>query len=322
MAENVNSNMERQVEILRAKRETLKLGAGKEKIDQHHHLGRFTARERLERLVDPGSFVEQYIFAETISSDFGMEKKRVPGDGVIVGHAEIAGQTVFVAANDGLVMGGSGASSHIRKLAKTIDLAAKMGRPYIQLTESSGGRIQEGLNVFSYAGSVFHSHTQASGVIPQICAIMGRCAGFGVYGPALMDFIFIVEDAGEMFITGPEVLREITGEKITLEKLGGAEVCMRINGVADFRVSNENECFEQIKRLLGFLPANCRELPPKIASTDDPERITAEVEDIVPAEPNRSYNMLKVITALVDNGEFMEVKMEWGPQHNCGVWSF
>jgi len=306
-----NPTMKDYIEVLRQKRRRLRELVPAEKIDQVHRQGRLTARERVEALVDKGTFVEQYAFAEATSNDFGMEAKKVPGDGAIVGHGELEGRVVYLGANDSLIMGGSGASSHIRKLAKTIDLAARTGRPYIQLTDCSGGRIQEGLNIFSYAGSVFHSHTQASGVVPQIAAILGRCAGFGVYGPALMDFIFVVEGSGEMFITGPNVLKEVTGEEITFDALGGAKVCTGVNGVADFRVADEEECFREIRRLLSFLPSSNRELPPLVRSGDDPDRLAPELEEVVPANPNRPFDMLKVIRLIVDDGEFMEVKKDW-----------
>ena len=298
-------------EELKEKKFLIKHQSNEDDIEKRHSKGMMTARERIANLVDTDSFVEQYAFAETISTEFDIKKKSALGDGCIVGHAEIDEKSVFIGVNDGMVMGGSGASTHIRKLVKTIDLAVKKGKPYLQLTESSGGRIHEGLNVFSYAGSVFYSHTMASGKIPQICAIMGRCAGFGVYGPALMDFIFIVDEIGEMFITGPKVIKAVTGEEISFKGLGGAEICSKISGVADFRVKNEKECFVQIKRLLSFFPSNNLEMPPIKKGIDDPDRMTPELENIVPAIINQSYNMLMLIKVIVDDSDFMEVKAEW-----------
>jgi len=285
--------------------------AGEEKIAEVHRKGLMTARERVEALLDPGSFCEQYIFAETISREFGMDKRRYPGDGAIVGFGEIDGRRVCITANDSLIMGGSGASSHIRKLAQTIDQAVRIGCPFIQLNDSSGGRIQEGSDKASYAGSVFYSHVQASGIVPQITAIVGRCAGFAVYGAALTDFVFIVDGLGEMFITGPAIIRETTGEEISFADLGGARVCTQVNGAADFLVANERECFEQIRRLLSFFPSNYRETPPDRHSGDPTDRSVAELEDMVPSNPQRAYDIRRVIKKILDDGDFMEVKADF-----------
>jgi acetyl-CoA carboxylase carboxyltransferase component len=299
------------IQKLRERRTQAYVAAGEEKINQHRRKGLLTARERIESLLDPGTFSEQYLFAETISRDFGLDRKRYPGDGAVVGHGEIDKRRVFVTANDSLIMGGSGASAHIRKLAQTIDQAVKMGCPFIQLNDSSGGRVQEGTDKTSYAGSVFYSHTQASGVVPQITAIMGRCAGYAVYGAALTDFVFIVDGVGEMFITGPAVIREITGEEITFAELGGARVCTQVNGAADFLVANEPECFKQIRRLLSFFPSNYRDLPPEQPAEDPFDRSASELEDIVPSNPLRAYDMRKVIRKILDDEDFMEVKADF-----------
>ena len=214
-------------------------------------------------------------------------------------------------ANDSLVMGGSGASTHIRKLSQTIDQAVSTGSPFIQLNDSSGGRIQEGTDKTSYAGSVFYSHTQASGIVPQITAIMGRCAGYAVYGAAMTDFVFIVEGLGEMFITGPAVIREITGEEISFADLGGARVCSQLNGAADFLVASEQECFQQIRRLLGFFPSNYRESPPDRPTQDPADRTVPELEDMVPSNPQRAYDIRRVIKKFVDDEDFMEAKADF-----------
>jgi acetyl-CoA carboxylase carboxyltransferase component len=303
--------MEEAIQKLRERRSQAKGAAGEQKISDLHQKGLLTARERIEALLDPGTFCEQYPFAETIGRDFGLDRKRYPGDGAIVGWGGIDGQRVYVTANDGLIMGGSGSSTHIRKLALTIDQAVKNGSPLIQLNDSSGGRIQEGADKTSYALSVFYSNVQASGVVPQITAIMGRCAGYAVYGAALTDFVFIVEGLGEMFITGPAIIREITGEEITFDKLGGARVCTQINGAADFLVANEQECFQQVRRLLSYFPPNYRELPPDRPSGDPEDRLVPELEDLVPSNPQRAYDIRRVIDKIVDGRDFMEAKPDF-----------
>ena len=287
------------------------LAAGEEKIAELHRKGKLTARERIEALLDPGTFCEQYLFGETISREFGLDKKRVPGDGAIVGLGEIGGRTVCVMAHDSLIMGGSGASTHVRKWAQTIDQAVKIGCPYIQLSDSPGGRIQEGTNITSYVGSIFYSHTRASGIIPQITAILGRCAGGAVYRAALTDFVFIVDGLGEMFITGPAVLREITGEEVSFSDLGGARICTHVNGAADFLVANEQDCFAQIRRLLDFLPANYRQPPPELPTDDPQDRSVPDLEGIVPANPQRAYDIRRFIRKILDREDFMEVKPDF-----------
>ena len=306
-----DTGMQEAIQKLHERRDQAKSAAGKEKIEEFHKKGLLTARERIDALLDPGTFCEQYPFAETIARDFGLDRKRPPGDGAIVGWGNIDHQRVYVTANDSLVMGGSGSSSHIRKMSLTIDQAVKNGSPLIQLNDSSGGRIQEGADKTSYALSVFYSNTQASGVVPQITAILGRCAGYAVYGAALTDFVFIVEGLGEMFITGPAIIREITGEEITFDKLGGARVCTQVNGAADFLVPSEQECFRQIRRLLSYLPPNYRELPPDRANGDSEDRFVPELEDLVPSNPQRAYDMRRVIRQIVDAGDFMEAKADF-----------
>lgn len=303
-----NEDMQESIRELQRRRSLAHSAAGEEKIAEVHRKGLLTARESVEALLDPGTFCEQYLFGETISREFGLDKKRYPGDGAIVGAGEIAKRLVCVVANDSLIMGGTGASTHVRKWAQTIDQAAKIGCPYIQLSDSPGGRVQEGTNITSYAGSYFYSHTRASGVIPQITAIMGRCAGGAVYGAALCDFVFIVDGLGEMFITGPAVIREITGEEVSFSDLGGARVCTEISGTADFLVASEKECFDQIRRLLSFLPANNRETPPYVRSDDPIDRPVAELESIVPTNPLMAYDIRRVIKKILDNEDFMEVK--------------
>ncbi len=299
------------IQKLKDRRAQAKMAAGEQKINDLHQKGLLTARERIEALLDPGTFCEQYPFAETIGRDFGLDRKRYPGDAAVVGWGNIEGRRIYVTANDGLVMGGSGSSTHIRKLSLTIDQAVKNGSPVVQLNDSSGGRIQEGADKTSFAGSVFYSNTMASGVVPQITAILGRCAGYAVYGAALTDFVFIVEGQGEMFITGPAVIREITGEEISFQDLGGAKVCTQVNGAADFLVKSEQECFQQIRRLLSFFPAHYRELPPDRPNGDAEDRLVPELEDLVPSNPQRAYDIRRVIHKIVDGGDFLEAKADF-----------
>ena len=306
-----DADMQEAIQRLRERRAKAHLAGEEEKIAEVHRKGFLTARERVEALLDPGTFSEQYLFAETISCEFGLDKKRHPGDGAIAGIGDIGGRKVCVMANDSLIMGGSGASTHVRKWTQTIDQALKMGCPYIQLNDSPGGRVQEGTDKTSYAGSLFYSHTRASGIIPQVTAIMGRCAGGAVYGAALTDFVFIVDGLGEMFITGPAVIREITGEEVSFSDLGGARVCTQVNGVADFLAANEQECFEQIGRLLSFLPSNSRETPPEVPTGDAINRSVPELEDLVPSNPQKTYDIRRVIKKILDNEDFMEVKPDF-----------
>jgi methylmalonyl-CoA decarboxylase subunit alpha len=287
------------------------LGGGKERIDKQHQKGKYTARERIEKLLDPETFEEVGMLAETIAVEFGMDKNRSPGDGVVTGYGKINGKSVSIIASDATVMGGSGQSTHVKKLVESISGAGKYLIPLVQLMDSSGGRVQEGFGYISFAGSVFYSHTLASGVIPQITAILGRCAGGIVYGAALTDFIIIVDKIGEMYITGPRVIKEVSGEDISLEELGGASVHCQISGCADFRVQTEEECFELIKKLMSFLPSNYLERPPKMQVGSSIDRMGKTIGSVVPSDPKKAYDMKEVILRIVDNGDFLEVKREF-----------
>jgi acetyl-CoA carboxylase carboxyltransferase component len=299
------------IQTLRKIREKAIFGMGKELIDREHEKGKLTARERIERLLDPGSFEETGMLAETICTDFGLDQKRFLGDGVIAGYGKINGRSVCITANDATIMGGSGQSTHVKKIVETINNAGKFGIPLIQLNDSSGARVQEGLGQFAFSGSIFYSNTMVSGVIPQITAILGRCAGFAVYGAALTDFVIMVEQIGQMYITGPRVVKEVTGEDISLEELGGAKVHNKVSGCADFRVKTEEECFELIKKLLSYFPSNYLETPPVIDPLDDTNRMDDEIEKIVPSDPKKPYDMRDVILRIVDNRDFLEVKREF-----------
>ena len=235
-------------ELLRRK-EAVLLGGGSDAIDTQHKKGKLTARERIEKLVDEGSFVETDVFVESRSTDFGMDKKKMPGDGVVTGYATIGGRPVYLAAQDFTVIGGTLGEAHAKKIAKVMDMAVKMGTPFISINDSGGARIHEGINALSGYGDIFLRNTHASGVIPQISVIMGPCAGGACYSPAITDFIFMVEKTGQMYITGNQVVKAVTGEDVTLED-GGAEVHNAVSGVAHFKCVDEESCIKEIKRLL------------------------------------------------------------------------
>jgi methylmalonyl-CoA decarboxylase subunit alpha len=297
-------------------------GGGKDKQEEEHAKGKLLARERVELLLDPGTFEEVHPFAQTLCTDFGMENKRYLGDGMITGLGKIDGRKVCVAANDVTVLGGSGSSTHLRKWVKIVDFAAKMGIPLVQLNDSGGGRVQEGPRYMSFAGSVFNSHTQASGVVPQITAILGRNAGHGVYGAALTDFVFMVDDIGEMYITGPTILKAVTSEEITFRELGGAKVHTQVTGIADLRVPSEAECMKQIRQLISFLPQNWKEKPLQKECKDDVKRGDPLLNEIVPVDPSKTYDMRRIIRLIVDDGDFFEIKPEFAKNIITGFGRF
>jgi len=301
------------IEELKNLREKALLGGGKEKIEEQHKKGKLTARERIEILLDTGSFEEFDRFALHHCYDFGMEKKRILGDGVITGYGKIKGRPVFVFSQDFTVFGGSLSYQYAQKICKIMDLAMQNGIPIIGLNDSGGARIQEGVVSLAGYAEIFWRNVMASGVIPQISAIMGPCAGGAVYSPALTDFIFMVEKTSYMFITGPEVIKAVTGEIVTFEELGGAKVHAEKSGIAHFIAKDDYECLEKIRTLFEYLPLNNLEDPPYV-ETDDPEdRICEELDDIVPDDPNLPYDMKKVIESIVDRGTFFEVHEHYAP---------
>jgi propionyl-CoA carboxylase beta chain len=270
--------------------------------------GKLTARERIEKLLDPGTFVEEFMLAETQCTDFGMADKRLPSDGVVTGFGKVDGRPVYVFSQDRAILAGTVGSAHAEKIAYVIQTARKLGIPLIGLNDSAGARIQEGLSVTTAIGKIFFENSVASGCIPQISAIMGPCIGVGSYSPALTDFILMVQDTSQMFITGPAVIKEVLGETVTMEELGGAKIHSEVSGVADLIAKNDEECLALIRRLLGFLPPNFESLPPRKEPDDDPERYIDSLEKIVPEDIRRAYNILQVLRAVVDNGDFLELK--------------
>jgi acetyl-CoA carboxylase carboxyltransferase component len=293
---------------LHARKQMLEAGGGADRIAKQHDAGKQTARERLEKLFDENSFVEVDAFVETRAIDFDMQKKKVPGDGVVTGYGTIDGRLVFVSSQDFTVIGGSLGEAHARKITKVMDMAMKVGAPFISINDSGGARIEEGIDALSGYGEIFFRNTLASGVIPQISVIMGPCAGGAVYSPAITDFVFMVDKTSYMFITGPQVIKSVTGEDVTFETLGGSEVHNEKSGVAHFRSANEDECISEIRRLISFLPDNNLTDPEVCLSNDDLNRIDEGLPELVPDTSNKPYDMKDIITRVLDNGDFMEVQ--------------
>jgi methylmalonyl-CoA decarboxylase alpha subunit len=291
---------------LKAKQGQVKSGGGLKAIEKQHESGKLTARERILKLLDEGSFVEIDAYVEHRCDNFGMGKKKIPGDGVVSGYGTIDGRLVYIFAQDFTVIGGSLGEMHAAKIVKAQQMALKVGAPLIGINDSGGARIQEGVDALSGYGKIFFNNTIASGVIPQISVIMGPCAGGAVYSPAITDFIFMVKKTSKMFITGPNVIETVTGEKVSAEELGGAMTHNSISGVAHFVDDTEEECIDKIKKLLSFLPQNNLETTPAQPVQDDINRIDDELNDIIPDNPNKAYDMKDVISILADNGEFLE----------------
>jgi propionyl-CoA carboxylase beta chain len=297
-------------ELERLNREA-ELGGGEERIERQHASGKLTARERVESLLDPGSFVETDKFKTHRCTDFDMDNKKIPGDGVVTGHGTIDGRVVYVFSQDFTVFGGSLSGAFAEKICKIMDLAMKTGAPVIGLNDSGGARIQEGVVSLAGYADIFQRNVMSSGVVPQISAIMGPCAGGAVYSPAMTDFIFMVEKIGYMFITGPEVIRTVTHEEVTKEDLGGALTHATRSGVAHFSARNERDCLGMIRDLLSYIPSNNLDDPPFVPTDDDISRRDEKLRTIVPDNPNRPYDMKEIIAAVVDNRQFLEVQRDY-----------
>jgi propionyl-CoA carboxylase beta chain len=279
--------------------------------EKQHARGKYTARERIEKLLDPGSFQELDTFVRHRTFDFEMQKNRPWGDAVVTGHGTIDGRRVAVFSQDFTVFGGSLGEVMGQKMVKVMDLAAKIGCPVIGINDSGGARIQEGVVSLGAYGDVFVRNVDCSGVIPQISLVMGPCAGGAVYSPAMTDFIMMVKETSHMFITGPDVIKTVTGEEVGFEELGGAMSHNSRSGVAHFASEDEDQCLEDCRYLLSFLPQNNLETPPRVASSDDPNRMDPDLDQVVPANPNKPYDMRDVIRSVVDDGEFLEVQEHW-----------
>ena len=285
----------------------IEMGGGQDKIDKQHEKGKQTARERLNKLFDAGSFTEISQFIRHRSTNFNMQEKEIPGDGVVTGYGTVDGRLVYAYAEDFTVEGGSLGEMHAHKICQVQEMALKMGAPCIGINDSGGARIQEGVDALAGFGRIFMNNTSASGVIPQISVIMGPCAGGAVYSPALTDFIFMVKNTSNMFITGPAVIKSVTAEEVTAEELGGAVTHHTVSGVAHFACETEDDCIAQIKRLLSYLPSNNMEEPPMTETNDDPNRTDEGLNSIVPDNSNMPYDMLDVIKSTVDDGDVYEV---------------
>ena len=299
------------VKQLREKKAQALLSGGADKIKKQHEAGKYTARERLDLLLDPGSFRELDALRVHEATAFGMDQKKVLGDGVVTGWGTIEGRVVYVFAQDFTVFGGSLGKVYAEKITKVMDLALKNGAPVIGLNDSGGARIQEGVDSLGGYAEIFWRNTESSGVIPQISAILGPCAGGAVYSPAITDFIAMVRGTSYLFITGPDVIKTVTHEDVTFEDLGGADVHAARSGVAHFVAENEEECLETVRRLFSYLPSNNREAPPVVDVGDDPMRRDDALRTVVPPEPDKPYDMKRVIDAVVDRGTFLEVQPDF-----------
>jgi len=293
-------------EDLRERKEKIQLGGGEARIQKQHEKGKLTARERLALLFDEGTFVELDAFVKHRCVNFGMEKKEIPGEGVVTGYGQVDGRLVYAFAQDFTVIGGSLGEMHAQKICKVQDNALKVGAPLVGINDSGGARIQEGVTSLRGYGDIFYRNTRASGAIPQISVIMGPCAGGAVYSPALTDFVMMVEGSGKMFITGPQVIKAVTGEEVSAADLGGAMTHSTISGVATFISSNDEECLAQIRRLLSFLPSNNTEVTPLAENGDDPNRLIPELETIVPDSTNKPFDVKDVISRIVDQEDYFE----------------
>src|SRR5438105_1548141 len=290
------------------KREAARLGGGARRIRAQHEKGKLTARERVEVLLDPDSFEEWDMFVEHRSHDFGMAEQKVPGDGVVTGYGTINGRLICVSSQDFTVFGGSLSEAHAEKICKIMDQAMNVGAPVIGLNDSGGARIQDGVASLAGYAEVFERNVLASGVVPQVSLIMGPCAGGAVYSPAMTDFIFMVKDSSYMFVTGPEVVKTVTHETVTQEELGGAVTHTTRSGVADLAFENDVEALLQLRRFMDFLPASNREKPPVRPSEDSPERLEPSLDTLIPANPNKPYDMKELIEKVVDEGDFFELQ--------------
>src|SRR5437762_645124 len=306
-------SMRDKLELLQQKRAETELGGGAERIQAQHDKGKMTARERLEVLLDPGSFVELDRFVTHRATDFGLADERYLGDGVVTGYGRIDGRLVYVFSQDFTVLGGSLSETHAEKICKIMDLALRNGAPVIGLNDSGGARIQEGVVSLGGYADIFLRNTLASGVVPQISCIMGPCAGGAVYSPAITDFNIMVKDTSYMFITGPDVIKTVTHEDVTKEELGGAATHNRKSGVAHFAADSDEHALRMVRELLSFIPSNNVDDPPRVAPADSAERIETKLNSIVPEASNQPYDIREVIDLIVDDGYFFEVHRDYAP---------
>jgi acetyl-CoA/propionyl-CoA carboxylase carboxyl transferase subunit len=303
--------VEERIDELRKRRKAALTPGGRDAAKKQHDRGKLTARERVELLMDRGSFVETDPLAVHRAHDFGMDRKRPPGDGVVTGYGNVDGRKVFVASQDFAVFGGSMGEVHAQKVCKVMDLAISTGAPFVQINDSGGARIQEGAASLAGYGFIFERNVRASGVIPQVSVIMGPCAGGAVYSPAITDFTLMVKETSHMFITGPDVIKTVTGEEVTFEELGGAMTHATKSGVASLIGEDDEDVLNRVRYLLSFLPSNNLEDPPAYANTDDPERMDEGLTHVVPNRAKEPYDMHEVIRRVVDDGDFLEIFPLW-----------
>jgi propionyl-CoA carboxylase beta chain len=318
MRQSYPQTHEEKLNYLRELRDQAIHSASETAVEKQHAKGKLTARERIEKLLDPGSFEELDTFVRHRTHDFEMDKNRPWGDAVVTGYGTVDGRPIFVFSQDFTVFGGSLGEVMAEKMVKIMDLAAKVGAPVVGLNDSGGARIQEGVVSLGAYGDVFVRNVKCSGVIPQISLIMGPCAGGAVYSPAMTDFIFLVKETSHMFITGPDVIKTVTGEEVEFEELGGAMSHNSKSGVAHFASDDEDQCLEDTRYLFSFLPQNNLETAPRVHPTDDPLRMDPELDEIVPANPNKPYDMRDVVRGIVDDGEFFEVQEHFAQNIICG----
>ncbi len=302
------TKLEDKFRLFEEKDKAAELGGGIDRIEKQHLAGRLTARERVEILLDSGTFVEQDKFMTHRTKDFDMDKNKIPGDGVVTGFGKIDGRLVYVFAQDFTVFGGTLSRANADKIAKVMDLAMRMGAPVIGLNDSGGARIQEGVESLAGYADIFYRNVMASGVIPQISAVLGPCAGGAVYSPAMTDYIIMVKDSSYMFVTGPDVIKTVTHEEVTKEDLGGAMTHNAKSGVAHLMAENDEQALMMIRELMGYLPSNNMEDPPVVACTDDIHREDEKLQTIVPEDANKPYDIKEIITTVVDNQNFFEIQ--------------
>ncbi len=307
----MNEVSDPRIQELRERKAAAHLGGGADKVARQHARGRMTARERLQLLLDKGTFREVDVFVTHNSSEFGLNEQKIPGDGVVTGYGTIQGRLVYVYSQDFTVFGGSVSRAHADKICKIMDMAMKNGAPLIGLNDSGGARIQEGVHSLAGYAEIFYRNVRSSGVIPQISVILGPCAGGAVYSPAITDFVIMVKETSHMFVTGPDVIKAVTHEDVTFEELGGASVHASKSGVAHFAAENEEDALFLAQHLVGYLPNNNLQDPPLQPATDDPLRQAPELDTIIPDNPNKPYDMKEVIRHVVDDGQLLEVHEHW-----------
>ena len=304
--------MEHLIAQLEQKNQAHRLGGGAKRIEREHAKGKLTARERLDYLFDKDTFIEVGLLTDHTCRDFGLETQHMPGDGVVTGYGKVDGRPVFAFAQDATVMGGSLGDMHSQKICTIMDLAVKAGAPIVGINDSAGARVQEGAEGLAGYGLIFKRNVNASGVVPQISLIMGNCAGGAVYSPAMTDFVFMVKKTSYMFITGPKVIMSVTGEEVTMEKLGGPRIHTKISGNCDLAAKDDNDCLEQTKRLLSFLPSNARNVPPRLDASEQAP-FDEDIHKLIPDDRKKFFDVREVISRLVDGGDFMEIKALYAP---------